>query len=191
MFGKDASVQGMATIAEKYPVKFDQLHAVVQDFHSVGQALNVASADQRLLVLVSGPEVKLANARESLKPVVNSADFLGRLHVDFETGDAWSKAITNEQSSEGIMFIAAGEFGLHGAVLSQLPLDATHTQVREALIKANKTFTATTRLKNYMEHVQKGNLLGIRYKSAVPYGEDRNGDGQIDRPADGRRLRRR
>ena len=170
----------MAAIARKHPAKFNQLQAVVQDFHSVDQGLNVASADQRLLVLVTGPKEKIEKTREVIKPVINHKHMIGRFHVDFETSNGWSKTVANEKSNEGIMFVAAGEFGLSGKVLRQLPLDATQEDIRDELIRSNKMFAATTKKKEYAAHISKGHRTGIRYESFIPYGEDRDGDGKID-----------
>lgn len=192
VFGEGDSTERMAEIARNYPVRFDPSQAVVQDFHSVEQALNVASADQRLLVLVAGPEDKLAGARETLRPVINHDENVGRFHVDFESDGKWTKIIANGRSNEGIYLVASGEFGLKGQVLRQLSLDATAADLRKALAESNKKFAATTKKKDYASHVAKGRRLGIRYETAVPFGEDRDGDGEIDRrggrrPANDRR----
>lgn len=173
-------MQEMAAIAKKYPVEFDQSQAVVQDFLSLGQALNVASADQRLLVLIAGPKGRIEAAREATRPAINHEDHLGRFHVDFETGDEWTKAISGAKSNQGILFVKAGEFGLSGRVLQQLPLDASCSEIHSALTQANETFMATTEQKQYQSHIRKGHRLGIEYESVIPYGEDRDGDGEID-----------
>lgn len=172
--------KAMAEIAERYPVKFDPLKAVVQDFHSIGQALNVASADQRVLVLVAGPKEKTDKAQETLGPIIHHDDFVGRFHVDFDAGDQWKKPIEGEKQSEGVLLIASGEFGLKGSVMKELPLDAAADEIRDALKQANSTFAKTTEKKVYAEHVSKGRREGIKYKNVVPYGEDRDGDGEID-----------
>jgi len=190
-FGNGESTLAMAAIAKKYPVTFDQSKAVVQDFHSVRQALNVASADQRLLVLAVGSKEKLDKTRQTIQPVINQKNNLGRYHVDFETGKEWSKTITGAKSKEGLLFIAAGEFGLKGKVLRQLPLDASQEDISSALAQANKTFAATTKTKEYSTHVRKGHRLGIRFLRAVPYGEDRDADGEIDKKRGGRSSSRR
>ena len=187
--GTEEAMKDMSAIAKRYPVKFDQSKAVVQDFHSIGQALNVASADQRLLVLVAGPKEKVAVTREALKPAINHKDHVGRFHVDFEIdNDEWTKSISESKSDAGILFVKAGEFGSSGKVLRQLPLDASESAIHAALTEANETFIATTEKKEYQARVRKGRRLGIKYESVVPYGEDRDGDGGIDQRA--RRQRR-
>ena len=173
--------QSMARIAQQYPVEFDPLEAIVQDFHSLGQALNVASADQRVLVLVAGPQHKTDLTREQLRPVIHSEEFVGRFHVDFESAEDWTTSIDGEHQSEGVFFIAAGEFGLKGTVLNELPLTATQADIRQALRQSNSLFVDSTDKKVYSSHVSKGRREGIHYQNNIPYGEDRDGDGEIDR----------
>jgi len=189
VFGAGRTTLDMQAIARKYPVKYDPAKAIVQDFHSISQALNVASADQRLLVLLAGPEKKLAAARTSIGPVINHQNNVGRFHVDSDTGAKWPAVIAGEKSREGIFFIAAGEFGLKGRVLKQLPLDASQAAIYEALVTSNKTYAASTRKKDYGTHVDKGHRLGIRYENVMPFGEDRDGDGKIDNVGGPRRSR--
>ncbi len=187
--GNEASIEDMAAIAKRYPARFDQSQAIMQDFHSIGQALNVASADQRMLVLVVGPKDKTDAARKTLKPVINEGKHLGRFHVDFETGKQWTKRITGAKANEGILFVKADEFGLKGRVLQRLPLDASESAIHAKLTEANRVFMATTAKKEYQAHVRKGHRLGIKHESTIPYGEDRDGDGEIDQK--GRRRSRR
>ena len=179
VLGRNASAK-MAAISREHPAKADVSNAVVQDFHSFRQALNVASADQRVLVLVSGAKETLDKLRQSLRAVANNKSILGRFHFDFETSDAWTKKIAGAKGKNGIVVIHPGEFGMDGKVLAQLPLDAGNQDILTSLVKANKTFASTTAKKVYGQHVAKGRQLGIFFEGAVPYGEDRDGDGQID-----------
>ena len=188
VLGRNATEQ-IKTIARQYKPKTDTRGAVVQDFHTFRQALNVASADQRVLVLISGPEKSLKGLRESLKPVANNPKIVGRFHFDFDSSDVWTKAIQGEKGKAGIVVIRPGEFGMKGEVMAQLPLDASNENLLAALHKANQTFAATTEKKVYSQHVSKGRQQGIYFEGAVPYGEDRDGDGQIDHGG-GRRPRR-
>ena len=84
VLGHRSSVIQMKTIAAKYPDKKDGSQAIVQDFHSVRQALNVASADQRVLVVVSGPADQTRQLRTSLQSVTNDERIVGRFHFDFD-----------------------------------------------------------------------------------------------------------
>jgi mRNA degradation ribonuclease J1/J2 len=154
--------------------------AFVPDFHSVRQALNVASADQRVLVLVHGSDEQLKTLRTTLRPVANDARIIGRFHFDFEESSEWKKTVTGTNGEPGINVIRASEFGLDGSIMQKLPLDAAAEDVIRVLIKANSEFARTTEKKVYSSHVNKGNRLGVYFEGAVPYGEDRDGDGQID-----------
>ncbi|MBM84073.1 MAG: hypothetical protein CMJ78_26265, partial [Planctomycetaceae bacterium] len=171
--------QELNRIAKKYTPKAKASEALVPDFHSFRQALNVASADQRVLALVAGSKQETQELRESLKAVSNHAEIVGRFHFDFDTKSDWTKSISGEKSPTGIVLIRPGEFGMDGKVLEQLPLTTPNDKIVAAMIRANKTFAATTKKKNYNTHVAKGRELGIYFKGNVPYGEDRDGDGKI------------
>ncbi len=179
--GRGNEIAVAERIARQYKSTADLRKAVIEDFHSFRQALNVASADQRVLVLVSGPVAKLDTARLSLRTVASDPRIIGRFHFDFDSDNAWVKSIAGSDGSVGIVAIRPGEFGLKGEVLAQLPLDSDNDKILDTLIAANTTFAKTTAKKMYATHVAKGKKLGIYFESAVPYGEDRDGDGEIDR----------
>ena len=185
------SVERMEIIATLYPATADVKQAEVQDFHSVRQALNVASADQRVLVVVNGPSGQIASLRKSLRSVASDERILGRVHIDFEENDEWRKTVTGLKDGPSIVVIRPGEFGMEGTAMHQLPLNAGHVEIITALLAANTEFATTTDKKVYSGHVAKGQDLGIYFEGGVPYGEDRDGDGQIDRgrPRGGRPRR--
>ena len=180
VLGRRSSVIQMKTVAAKYPDKKDGSQALVQDFHSVRQALNVASADQRVLVLVSGPKDQIDGLSTSLQVVSNDKRIVGRFHFDFDVGSEWKKQIKGLQPAPGIVVIRPGEFGMDGTVMSQLPLNSNNSEIINTLLTANSDFAKTTKKKVYSSHVSKGTRLGVYFDSVVPYGEDRDGDGKID-----------
>jgi hypothetical protein len=188
VLGRRSSVQQMQQLAMQYPAKADLSEAIVQDFHSFRQALNVASADQRVLVLIHAPADRETALRESLRAVANDRRIIGRFHFDFEQGDVWKKQSEGSSDQHGIVLIRPGEFGMTGKVMKLLPLEATTADIITALVDANTKFVATTEKKVYSKHVAKGQSQGIYFKGAVPYGEDRDGDGQIDHGGRGPRA---
>lgn len=180
VLGHRSSVIQMKTVAAKYPDKQTGRQAIVQDFHSVRQALNVASADQRVLVVVSGPADQTNDLRSSLQSVSNDERIVGRFHFDFDETFDWHKQIEGLKAEPGIVVIRPGEFGMDGNVMSQLPLDTHNSEIINTLLTANSEFAKTTQKKVYSSHVSKGTKLGVYFDSVVPYGEDRDGDGKID-----------
>ena len=64
--------------------------------------------------------------------------------------------------------------------MDHLALDADTSVIMKALLAANDEFAKTTEKKVYANHVRKGGRLGIYFEGAIPYGEDRDGDGEID-----------
>ncbi|MGB0759926.1 MAG: hypothetical protein ACPHJ3_19365 [Rubripirellula sp.] len=180
VLGRSDATQALHRYSLMYPAKADSKDALVQDFHSFRQALNVASADQRVLVLVNAPVDQEPKLRESLRAVANHPSVIGRFHFDFEQGSEWKAKISGTRDQPGIVLIHPGEFGLEGKVLNHLPLDAANDQIIATMGKANARFAATTEKKVYSQHVAKGTREGIYFEGAVPYGEDRDGDGEID-----------
>ena len=180
VLGHRSSVIQMKTVAAKYPDKKSGAQAIVQDFHSVRQALNVASADQRVLVIVSGSKEQTDGLRTSLQSVANEERIVGKFHFDFDETSDWYKQIKGLKAGPSIVVVRPGEFGMDGAVMKQLPLAADSSEIIKTLLVANSEFAKTTKKKVYSSHVAKGTKLGIYFDSVVPYGEDRDGDGKID-----------
>ena len=186
VLGRSGATAALHRYALMYPAKADSKDASVQDFHSFRQALNVASADQRVLVLINAPAGQEAKLRESLRAVANDKSVIGRFHFDFEQGSDWKANVTGSSNQPGIVLIHPGEFGMSGKVLKQLPLNAANDQIIATMRQANTQFAATTEKKVYSQHVAKGTREGIYFEGAVPYGEDRDGDGEIDHRGGGR-----
>ncbi len=180
VLGHRSSVIQMKTVAAKYPNRKDGSQAIVQDFHSVRQALNVASSDQRVLVVVHGSGDLTNELRTSLRPVTNDQRIVGRFHFDFDETTDWHKQIKGLKAEPSIVVIRPGEFGMDGTVMTQLPLGTNNSEIINALLTANSEFARTTKKKVYSSHVSRGTKLGIYFDSVVPYGEDRDGDGEID-----------
>lgn len=182
----------MDRLAKKYPSKAKASDAVVRDFHTFKQALNVSSGDQRLLVYAVAAKKHRAALESLLKPVANHPDVIGRYHFDIagETDAKWSDAIDGDKEKTGIFIIRAGEFGQEGKVLAELPLKSKPTEIRKALAVANKAFSASEKRKVYSEHIVKGRREGVEYKDTMPWGEDRDADGKIDEKRDRSHRRR-
>lgn len=183
MLGRSTAscVQQLQKIAAVYEPTADREPPIVPDFHTVRQALNVASADQRILVLVHGTAEDTRPVRESLRDVASDDRIIGRFHFDFDTTDDWKANITELREESGITLIRPDEFGMSGTVMRQLPLNTGRSKVVQSLIHANSEFARTSQKKDYSTHVTKGRSMGIYFEGGVPYGEDRDGDGQIDR----------
>ena len=186
VLGRSSAVERMRTVAALYAAEADAKNAIVPDFHTVRQAMNVASADQRVLVVVYGSSSAIEPLRTSLRTVASDSRIIGRFHFDFESDGAWKKHVSGLQMESGIALIRPGEFGIDGTVMTQLPLTADHHAVVQALLAANAEFARTTEKKVYADHVARGQRQGIYFEGAVPYGEDRDGDGLVDRILRGR-----
>lgn len=174
---------GIARIAEKYTPKGDIADSRVPDFNSVKLALNVASADQRVLVLVVGDAGQVAAAEKRLRGIAWDKDLVGRFHYDLETDaeGGWADLVSGDDGGEpGIYLVAPDEFGLEGAVFERLDLDLGEAEIKASMLGANQKYAGNTDRKVYSEHVSKGRRTDKRIEMPMEYGEDRDGDGKID-----------
>ena len=182
--GDPAAVIGaLKRISADYPPKGSMSDATVQDFHSTRQALNVASGDQRLLLLTVANGEKRSGATKVLQAVLNEQNTEGRFHHDFVENDVdshWRELVSGAKSQEGFYIIEADPFGQTGLVLVELPLSAKSSELKLALKTANEAFAKKEKRKVYSEHVREGRQKGVFFKNGMPYGEDRDGDGVID-----------
>jgi len=185
-------IEAMTKISKKYPAKAGVANAVVEDFNSFKQSLNISSGDQRLLVFTVAPRNQREVLKKGMQKVANHPDVIGRFHFDFaDTIDAeWSKVIEGDKNKTGIFIIHAGEFGQKGKVVAELPLGSKAMKIRETLAKANQDFASTETRKVYSKHVEKGRREGVKYEDNMPWGEDRDGDGKIDTRRQKRERRR-
>ncbi len=179
----DDVIDGMNNIAKSYRPKGDENEVTLQDFHTFRQALNVASGDQRLLLFVAAPDSELGRIRRDLQPIFASDDVVGRFHLDFgssSTDANWSDVIEKTSAKSGFVIVRADAFGQEGEVMEQLPLTASAESLKAALLSANEKFAETEARKVYSEHVQTGRSEDVFFEGGMPYGEDRDGDGEID-----------
>ena len=180
----------MDEIAARYQTRGDLSEAALPDFPSFKLALNVAAADQRLLVLLAGSETKVVTVEKRLRSLAWDPEMQGRYHYDSDSTGAWKKPLSHsgDDTAPGIYIVEPDAFGLEGKIVTKLPMDAPSGAVRDALAKANAEFAKTTEKKDYSAHVSEGRREGISIEMAMPFGEDRDGDGEID--ARGRNRRR-
>ncbi|MFC5052022.1 hypothetical protein ACFPK9_15580 [Rubritalea spongiae] len=184
-------LEAMKKIASKYSAKDAPSKALVPDFSSFKQALNVSSADQRLLVFTVAPVSLREMQREELKKLTGDSELRGKFHYDTASSSDkdWAAVIKNVQASSGHFVIYPGEFGLDGKVVKHFPLEANVAEMRSVLLKLNADYKATEKPKDYSEHLSKARRLGVSYSNTMEYGEDRDGDGKIDSSRNTRRRR--
>jgi len=176
-------VEAMEQVAEKFRPRGTKEGAILQDFHSFRQGLNVASGDQRLMIFVVAAENDRKALRTGLRSLMSDKEIIGKFHTDFaEEGpdSQWRDAIKGEKGKTGIFVIRADAFGQTGSVMEQLPVDVKTEELKKALLKANASFSKTEKRKVYSEHVAAGRRARVYFENGMPYGEDRDGDGVID-----------
>ena len=180
--GNEGIIKEMYDAASRYRKQGSDRDALLQDFLSFSQALNIASADQRLLVFVNADENAVKSVSPTLKKLFTDDEIIGRFHLDFAGKEdaKWSKAVKGSNSKNGINIIRAGKFGLEGSIMSQLSIDATFDEIKTTLLAENRKFNSTEERKDYADHVMEGKRAGVKSESAIPWGEDLDGDGKID-----------
>ena len=189
-FDNDDIIDEMFRIAKRYPVAENQQNAGLQDFLSFTQALNVASADQRLLVFVNADSPAIEEVSPVLEKLFSDEEIIGRFHLDLagEGDKDWGDSINGSTSNPAINVIRSGKYGQDGTIVSELSLDSTLEEIKAALLADNEKFAKSEQRKTYNLHVRQGKRQGIEAQTEIPYGEDRDADGEIDqRPGRGDR----
>ena len=180
----------LAAIAEDYSPRGNALDSRVPDFNSFALALNVSSADQQVLVVIAGPDKDIKAAGSRLRPLAWSDEMIGRFQYDFETDlKKLEGPLSLKKAVPGIYIIKPDTFGLDGEVMASLPLDVKLPALKVAMAQGNTQFARTTKKKIYSTHVVDGRRAGKRIQMAMPFGEDRDGDGKIDHRAGAGRQR--
>jgi hypothetical protein len=180
----DAIIKSMQRIAANYERNGGSEDTVLQKFHSFRQALNVASADQRLLVMVDAEEKDREVLDGALRRVFAQPEVIGRFHLAFTdpTGkEDWKEKVKGNTTGKGIYVIRSSQFGLDGVVMEKLAVSSDADSIRSALLESNVTFAKIEDRKVYREHVMAGRRERIYFENEIPYGEDRDGDGKIDK----------
>ena len=181
----------IAAIADRYKSRGDILNSHIPDFNSFALALNVSSADQKILLLIAGDEDEIVAAGKRIRSVVWNKNVMGRFNYDFESdSSSWTGPLSSKSKGSGFHLIRPGEFGLEGKIVMSLSLNASNSNLLKAMVVANRDYAKSTKKKIYSSHVVEGRRQGKRIEMAVPFGEDRDGDGKIDhRAGSGNRKR--
>lgn len=158
--------------------------------------MNVASADQRLLVLVDANEEVRESLDATLSQVFAAPEVIGKFHLAFAESanedkgkEDWKTNIKGETTEKGVYIIRSGQFGLDGVVMQRLETTSDAETIQAALLESNETFASDEERKVYKDHVRAGRRKRIYFENEIPYGEDRDGDGKIDNARGGRSRR--
>jgi hypothetical protein len=178
----------MNQIAAQFKPNRNKTGVVLQDFNSFRQALNVASADQRLLVCVNVEEKHRQQVESSLQEVFQDEDISGKFHLDFldpGVDKDWSSSIKGKTNRPGILIVRSGTFGLDGVVMNQLSYSDDASEIKAALLKANEKFANLETRKKYAQHVQSGKRQGVYFENEI------SREGTSDQPQQNRSRRNR
>lgn len=165
-----AIISQMKQIASEYRPKGQATETILQDFHSLRQALNCASADQRLLIYIHTDASKRHLIEPKLKKIFNHPKFVGTFHLDFADQSVdrdWQEKLDGERDEPGILVIQSGSFGLNGKVVNQVPLHADFVTIGKAILKENQTFAQNEKRKHFEQHVRAGRTANIQFDNEI------------------------
>ncbi len=182
-------IKEMQRISARYTPADTDAPAVLQDFNSFRQALNVAAADQRLLVAMNVKEKDQPQVKEKLEQVFSASDIVGKFHLnimDPKVDAKWSSSVQGDTSDPGIYIIRAGTFGLTGVVMNRLPEETDVDEIKAALVVANDEYSIMETRKKYSQHVMAGKRQGIYFENEI----GREGASDNRRQSDRQRRRK-
>ena len=167
----------IAKIADKAGGKPSDGKTVLQDFHSLTQAMIASSADQRLLVVSvlgkhSCAEVQAAFNNDKIRGVVHFDQI-----KDLKQG-GWQDLLKGNKATTGHFILRAEPYARFGTVLKELPLTVSSAQLVQAVEEANREFAASEKRKDYAEHVKQGLAQGIKVKTNVSREAVKEGKGR-------------
>jgi hypothetical protein len=172
--------KGLKKVAAKYREKGRRGNAVVPSHPEIRMAVNFAAADEQLLVVVKASKSDMEAAKERLQKFTNDPAIIGRFHYFFE-----------ESQRPGIELLQPDAYGQEARRLTKFPLATKISDLKAEILKQNERYGAETKRKVYRDHVRRGRRLEIEWKMPMEYGEDRDGDGEIDYRGGARRGRER
>ena len=131
----------IAAIADRYKSRGDILNSHIPDFNSFALALNVSSADQKILLLIAGDEDEIVAAGKRIRSVVWNKNVMGRFNYDFESdSSSWTGPLSSKSKGSGFHLIRPGEFGLEGQIVMSLSLNASNSNLLKAMVVANRDY---------------------------------------------------
>lgn len=167
---KKALFLELAEIAQNHPSQALAKDAVMEDFHSVAQALRSSAADQRLLFFIVAPQGNRMPFWKKAQAIINDPEVLGKIHVDFigASDSQWHRVIERDSMQAGYFIIKPTAFGRGGRMMAELPLRTPLEKIKLALLKAHQLDQQGPR-RNDTEHLQRGKELGISFQSTIPF----------------------
>lgn len=173
VWGNRGVLEGLRDIAEKYRPKADINKSLLQDFHSLDQALRTGAADQRLLVCLVQPIGKKESGLKVMQNVFNDPKIRGKVHFDtLGKGDneTWKK-IEGYSNLPGYYIVQPGAYANKGKVVSKVTLIQPVNKLKSVLLKAIQEHAESEKRKVYEDHVKAGLAEGLSDKSRRSKGD--------------------
>ncbi|HZZ82165.1 MAG TPA: thioredoxin family protein [Gemmataceae bacterium] len=164
--GPAEMAEAMKKIAAKYPGKTTEGPMALPLVATIKLGVNVAAADNQLLVIVVGKDaVARKPLEEKLAALIWNDEFVGRFV--FASGTAADLATVEVKKQEaGLLIVAPEQFGRTANVVSSLSVDASTVRIATVLRNAVAHFKPTE--KTFMNHVRFGQSQGVFWEPRIP-----------------------
>jgi len=158
--------EAMKKIAAKYPGKAKEGPMALPLVATVKLGVNVAAADNQLLVIVVGKDAAARKPLEDkLVTLIWNDEFVGRFI--FASGTAVDLATIEGKKQEfGLVIVEPEQFGRTAKVVSSLSVDASAARIATGLRNAVAQFKPTE--KTFMNHVRFGQSQGVFWEPRIP-----------------------
>ena len=155
----------LGEVARKYRPKDAARTPSVPLVEDVRRGLNVASCDNRPLVVVHAAEQDALEALlEKLAPVAWSDALVGR--VRWAASSSATELASLDAGDGGILVVAPDEFGLAGRVVARLAPSASAEQLTRGLAEALALHRPEA--KDQRIHARLGSQQGVEWESEIP-----------------------
>lgn len=156
----------MTKIAAKYPGRPTVGAAPLPLVASVKLGVNVAAADNQLLVIVVGKNAAERRPLEDkLASLVWEDEFVGRFVFASGTPDDLA-TVEGKKRETGLLIVEPERFGRTAKVVSSLPADASAVRIAVDLRNATTQFKRID--KTFLNHVRFGQSQGVFWEPRVP-----------------------
>ena len=142
-------------------------------FADLMQALNVAAADTRAVVVLVPPAGDGGALEDALARVLFEEGVAGRAHAVRLTPAEWEAArasgqVAGGEQAEGVFVVAPDPFGLEGEVWREVAADADRGALRDGLVAGLDDFRARWSKLDRKSHVAVGLEQGITWTEYDP-----------------------
>jgi len=161
--GPSEMAEAMKKIAAKYPSKATEGPLALPLVATVKLGVNVAAADNQLLVIVVGKDAAARKPLvDKLAAMIWDDEFVGR----FVFASATANDLATVERDAGLLIVEPEQFGRTAKVVSNLSADASPVRIAADLRNAVAQFKRME--KTFMNHIRFGQSQGVFWEPRIP-----------------------